>query len=86
MLNLDGHENGISSLMIVIPHSIRNVFLGNRLIARARMTVILSIRRQRQMCIRDRMTVITMIMTAPATLICSKLIFITSLQIVDDLF
>jgi len=32
------------------------------------------------------MTVITMIMTAPATLICSKLIFITSLQIVDDLF
>lgn len=68
MLNLDGHENGISSLMIVIPHSIRNVFLGNRLIARARMTVI------------------TMIMTAPATLIWSKFIFITSLQIVDDLF
>ena len=68
MLNPDGNENGTSSLMIVIPHSIRNVFLGNRLIARARMTVI------------------TRIITAPATLICSKLIFITSLQIVDDLF
>lgn len=54
--------------MAAIPQSARKVFLGNRLIARARITLI------------------ARIITAPAKLICIRLIYITSLQVIDNLF
>ena len=66
-LNAEGMENGSKSRITAIPQSTKKVFLGNRLIAKARITMIAKI------------------ITAPAKLICNRLIYTTSLQVTDNL-
>ena len=51
-----------------MPQSAKKVFLGKKVIAKARMTIIAKI------------------ITAPAKLICNRLICTTSLQVTDNLF
>ena len=43
MLNMEGSENGSNSRATAIPQSARKVFLGSKLIAKARMMVIAKI-------------------------------------------
>ena len=66
-LSVEGMENGSKSRTTAIPQSTKKVFLGNRLIAKARITMIAKI------------------ITAPAKLICNRLIYTTSLQVTDNL-